>query len=245
MNNKILQQLQDLLKNGQNSFSIVEEQIDINVQFEYFKLSKDTRENSELTNEEILEKAPLLSDESTNEEIYKEVLVLLSGIESVEAFRLLEAHYKAEPVRLKEWVALALRESKHILESSFLDESQVLISTGLGGKGTCLRYFVVFIGKEIEKFDDTQLKVIRSELQYAFDKDELELEEVEFHNNLAMFSCLMPLSTIIKDFFNIVIGQCNEMGDFLSENFIVTNVKKLTVEEIEEFLEKSNEEEND
>ncbi len=38
---------------------------------------------------------------------------------------------------------LAFQENKMLLESSLLDENQILISTGLGGKGMKLRYFTV------------------------------------------------------------------------------------------------------
>jgi hypothetical protein len=37
------------------------------------------------------------------------------------------------------------------------------------------------------------------------------------------------------------IEECNEYGDFLNDDFIVTNVRVLSFEEIEDFLDKRNE----
>lgn len=238
MDNKILQQLQELLKSGQNSFSIIEEQIDIDVQFEYFKLSKDLRGNKDIDNEQILIEALKLNNQELPEEEFKEIIVQLAGIESVEAYRFLEKLYSKEDVRMKEWVALALRESKHILESSFLDEKQVLISTGLGGKGQNLRYFIVLIGKDPAGFNKTQKKIINNEIQFSISENKSELEEIFFEKNLALITCLIPLNVTIKDTFDLIISNCNELGDFLDKTFIVTNVKKLTINEINEFLER-------
>ena len=41
----------------------------------------------------------------------------------------------------------------------------------------------------------------------------------------------------IEEIFNSIIDECNTYGNFLSENIIITNVKKLSIEEIEDFLE--------
>jgi len=246
MDNKILQQLQELLKSGHNNFSIIEEQIDIDVQFEYFKLSKDLRGNADLDNEQILIEGLKLNNPDLPEDEFKETIVLLAGIESVEAYRFLEKMYSKEDVRMKDWVALALRESKHILESSFLDEKQVLISTGLGGKGLNLRYFIVLIGKRINEFNDTQKKIIKNEIQINLSNNNSELEEILYDKNLALITCLIPLEINIKDQFDLIISHSNEFGNFLEENFIVTNVKKLSIDEIEEFLEKmKNEDSNE
>jgi hypothetical protein len=47
---------------------------------------------------------------------------------------------------------------------------------------------------------------------------------------------LIPLQITIKDFFKEGIDECNQYGNFLKSNFLVTNVKQLTAEEIDEFL---------
>jgi hypothetical protein len=48
----------------------------------------------------------------------------------------------------------------------------------------------------------------------------------------------VPINASIRDIFKTAIAECNEYGDFIKPNFIVTNVKKLTIEEIRDFLRK-------
>ena len=48
----------------------------------------------------------------------------------------------------------------------------------------------------------------------------------------------MPLNFSLKKVFQEAITECNQYGDFLNDDFIVTNVKTLSFEEIQDFLER-------
>jgi len=59
---------------------------------------------------------------------------------------------------------------------------------------------------------------------------------------MASLLLLLPMNHSLKDVFQEAIIECNKYGDFLNEDFIVTNVKTLSFEEIKHFLEKNREE---
>lgn len=232
--------LQSFVQNDFENFNIVEEQIDLDLQVSYFKRSKRLRKLKK-TKEEVLALVPLLYEENTRIEEKRDVLIHLSSIDEVETYRAIEAYWKIAPNDMKPWASMAYRESKMQLESSLLDEKQVLISSGLGGKGQKLRYFLVFIHAQNNDFDDVQQKIIRNELQYALQDSESELENIIFENQLAKVFLLFPFTASIQRTIEKAVSEINQYGDFVSENFLVTNVKELESEEIFQIIQQYNE----
>jgi hypothetical protein len=229
--------IQEVLGNLHGTFNILEEQIDINIQLDYFESSKETKKTIDI--EETLKiKEDLFSNIlSLNEK--KTLMVRLACINKVEAFRILERYRQNPDPELKGWAALAMHESKMLLESSLLDENQVFISTGLGGKGTKLRYFIVFLAKKDVILSELQKKITSTEVDYLFKRYEAEIEEIKFFNDIASIKALIPIKVQLNEMFEEAIENCNQFGDFLQMNFIVTNVKELSFEEIKEVLETS------
>ncbi len=216
------------------NYSIVEEQIDFEVQIEYFEFSRKYR--SDFEKNEVLSRGENLFSKDTSILEKKILISQLSIIEDVTAFRIIERYCLAPDDELALWSKLALRECRAILEGSLLNTNQILISTGLGGKGNKLRYFVVFIAKNALDFTDSQQKIIRSELDYHFQKYDAELEELDFKHTYATSVSLIPLNISIQHIFQEVLEECNQLGDFLDNRFLVTNYKRMTFEEIEAFV---------
>ena len=125
-----------------------------------------------------------------------------------------------------------------LLESKLLEENQVFISTGLGGKGSKLRYFVVLIGRDDIELSDLQKKVIKNEFEDILSKHDSEIENIDFMGNFATMLVMVPLKVALKDVFRSAIQECNQYGDFMKYNFIITNVKELNLDEIKDFLRK-------
>ena len=134
-----------------------------------------------------------------------------------------------------------------VIQSSLMDEQQVYISTGLGGKGQNLRYFVVFIGNDnVDEYSGVQKKLIHDELEFSLKRHEGILEEITFDKELAEALLLLPVKSDIQDVFSSVINECNEYGNFVRQDIIITNVKRMTTEEIRDFIDrKGNNEESD
>lgn len=234
--NNIQKALEDLPGN----FNILEEKIDIALQMKYFEFSRKLRKRKDL--DEFFERRKELFLDETSRKTKKELLAALAAYDDVKAFRTIEKFAKKPDPDLKEWTILALQESKMLMQSSLLDEQQVFISTGLGGKGQKLRYCVVFINEVREELlSATQQKLVKNELIYALGKEDGDFEVISFFEGFSTSLVLLPLTADLKTLFHNIIAECNQYGDFLQEDMIVTNVKDLSRGEIIQLLNEKNE----
>jgi hypothetical protein len=64
---------------------------------------------------------------------------------------------------------------------------------------------------------------------------------VNFSGYLATLLLLLPMNHSLKSVFKEAIDECNRYGNFLNDDFIVTNVRVLSIGEIEDFLERRQE----
>ena len=230
----IYDKLKEIFGGIPGNLSVLEEEIDINLQVEYYEYAK-THRNS-ITADEVISRKEIIFEKNVSHEDKKSLFVQLASLDNVEAFRTIE-RYIQEPERdLREWAVLAYQESRMLLESKILNESQVFISTGLGGKGDKLRYFVVFFSNKGKSFNDFQRKVLENETDFYFKQYDAEIEELEFSEFFATLKVVIPLSVPLKMLFKDIILECNQYGDFLMSNFIITNVRCLSNQEIFDFL---------
>ncbi len=247
MDDNNLKRIQEAIDSLPDNFSILEEQIDVELQTEYFDTARSLR--VEEAPENLIETALImLNDDETEHELKKEILIRLAGLDKVEAFRIVEKFHKKADGELRSWAVLALQESRMLLQSSLLEEQQVFISTGLGGKHQKIRYFVSVMSHNIdEDFTVTQQKIVKSELDFFLKENEGELEEVQFETGFALSLFLFPLKQNLHQVLSSFIRECNQYGDFLKDDIIITNVKALSAKEIRTFLKNnkkvSNEEE--
>ena len=232
----IYDRIQDIFGHFPENFNILEEQIDIDLQMEYFEFSRNFKKN--LISDNILSVKDNLFDKEHPITNKKKLLVQLASIEEVRAFRAIEKYVKAPDPELREWAILAFQESRMLIQSKLLDENQVFISTGLGGRGSKLRYFIVLLNSFGKPFEELQKKLIRTEFEFFLKKNDAELEEVNFMEDYCSLMAIIPIRASVRDIFKSAIAECNEYGGFLKENFIVTNVKTLSFDEIKDFVDK-------
>jgi len=230
----IYDKIQELLGELKGNFKVLEEQVNIDTQLQYFEFSLDLKKTSN-SDDTFEKKDNLFSSELPLEE-KKMLLVHLASIDKVEAFRAIEKYQLSPDPELKDWAVLAFQESKMLMESSLLDQNQVFISTGLGGKGSKLRYFVVFIAKDKTVLEDYQKKIIQSEIEFASKKEGCILENINFNGLVTTCKVLIPIQVHFNLLFEEIIQASNQFGDFLDKNYIVTNVKELSMEEITDVL---------
>lgn len=232
--NNPFEQIQKFFEDFKGDINIIDEQIDINLQMEYFDVSKSIRSknlvlNWENCSHDLYDNLKTLNDK-------KEILVQLAAIEDVKAYRVIETFSENAPENLKHWSLLALQESRMLLQSKLLEQSQVLISTGLGGKGNKLRYFFALFSTDDMPFVEYQQKIMRNEFDAIFKKNNSEIEEFYFHNSIATVLGLVPLNVPVQELFAKVLQEVNQYGNFLRENCIITNVRKMSEEEIYAFI---------
>lgn len=217
------------------NLNIMEDTIDVDLQMEYFDFSKKV--SLEHDEQWVLSQIPVLNDPDAMLETKKIILARLASMHDVASYRAIESYLKSADPELRDWSVLALQESRMNLESHLLEENQIFISTGLGGKEDKLRYFVVLIARNREILTDMQIRIINSEFPEVLKKYDAEIEDFNSSGYLATFQLLLPLQHAVKQVFSEGIDEVNQFGDFLRDNCIVTNVKKLSFEEIEEFIE--------
>jgi hypothetical protein len=233
-NENIYDKIREILGTVPVNFNILEEKIDVDLQMEYFEFSKNVKK--ELNEEEILKNKEDIFNMALSEKLRMTRFSELASLDSVEAYRTIERYLKSPLTSLRQWAILALQESRMLLESRLLDENQVFISTGLGGKGSKLRYFVVLLLKSGNEFSELNKKIVRNELEFIINKYEGEIEQLSFHSKYATLMVIIPLHVPIQQVFKESVSECNLYGNFLKNNFIVTNVKELSKGEIDEFL---------
>jgi len=227
----IFESIRGALNNIPENYKILEETIDIEIQKEFFESSKNIKIDPEL--DVLPEMINKLNCSETSVDECKILLQKLASFDSVEAFRAIETYSKSPRHELKDWSILSLQQSKMLLQCSLLDEQQVFISTGLGGKNHKLRYYIIFpFNQNVRRISKIQKEALVSELNFFMAKYDAETESVEFSKRYAAAMTLIPLKAPIPDIIRDILNECNHLGDFLSPDVMITNMKKLTPNEI-------------
>lgn len=232
----LYEKIQEILGGSPGNMKVLEQQIDMDLQMEYYERSMIARE--ERDEQWALDNLQYLPEPGYSLEVKKEILARLASIEKVMCYRAIESLLKDAEEPLRSWALLALNESRMLLESKILDENQVFISTGLGGKDEKLRYFVVLMTRTRVDLTQSQQMVIKNEFEYILKKFDAVVEESNFSGYLATILLLLPMNHSLKSVFKEAINECNRYGNFLNDDFIVTNVRVLSFVEIEDFIER-------
>jgi len=227
-----LKELQHSLESLKGRLHVLETNVPVEKQMEYFRFSEAIRnvpfDEIALENQiNVLE-----SSESTFAEI-KYALAYLAISGDVKAFRSIETYHEAHP---DDWSSMAHVQARITLESEFSDEKQVFISTGLGGKGNRLRFFAFFKSKGGKNFSDYQKNLITKEVPYYIRSYKGIPEEIQIRDNYFTLLFLIHIQVDIKTMLEESINECNQYGNFIDNGFIITNVKVLTEEDIQNEL---------
>ncbi|MBN1989216.1 MAG: hypothetical protein JW783_07475 [Bacteroidales bacterium] len=233
-NDNIFERIQEILGKTGGGYSILEQQVDVNLQMEYFNFSRERREKPFLGDMLILIND--LYNDKSSVEAKRGFLVDLASVDKPEAYRAIEKFVTDGLPELKDWAILALQESRMLLESRLLDEEQIFISTGLGGQKDKLRYFVAYVSISEEGFTAGQRNALESEVKFCLARHESLLETFVVEGKFAMLLALVPLHVPVQDPFKMILNECNALGEFIREGFIITNVKILSPEEIQAYL---------
>lgn len=231
----LYEKIREMLGGNPGSYSILEHQIDMDLQMEYYDCSRKLK--TEVDEQWAMDQMQYLYEPGYSIEVKKNILARLATIERVECYRAIESYLEQADESLRDWTLMSLNESRMQMESRLLDENQVFISTGLGGRDKKLRYFVVLISRDRRELTHTQKKVIQNEFEIILKKYDAEIEEIRFCEYLSTIQLLMPIHHSLKLMFQEAIDECNHYGDFLTDHFIATNVRILSFEEIKDSIE--------
>lgn len=235
--NNIYDKLKELLDKAGGKYTILEDQVDVDLQMKFFEFSNNLRKKKRNI-EEILSDTDLLYDTNTDKEVKKKILAELSESDSVEGFRELEKFLKVVDKDLRSWAVLSFQHSRIGLESKLLDENKIFISTGLGGKEDKLRYFIAFKNNSKIEFTEIQKKIVDNEFSFVFKKNNCIIEEIDYLDQYLTILVIMPVDCIINDVIVSAINEVNLYGDFLHIDYLITNVKILEKSDIEFYFNK-------
>ncbi len=235
---KKIEDISQLLAMAGTNLNILEEEVDIAVQKQYFAMQEtlsESQEDYQNACKQYVENINDLFDDAIDEEIKKRMLVTLATVDDISIYRAIE-NFSKQDTPLKKWAVIALQQSRMLIQSTLLDDPGVFISTGLGGQGSLLRYFCVFVNRNTGELEDFQRSIIKNETEAAILPLKGIIEQIDFSDAYTTMIILLPIDTDLQPLFTTIIDECNQYGNFLHENMIITNVKKLDDSEIRSIL---------
>jgi hypothetical protein len=229
-------QFREFLQQMDGDFHILEQRVPVDIQADYFKISNKLRKDPPQTQIDYEQFAEDLNSEASTKEHKQMILSMLAISKQAKAYRILEQYVSKRDAELADWAYLALMESRITLETELSDEKQIYISTGLGGEGRKLRFFILLLSSTGNPFLDYQRQVIEREFDYALSKADSRIERLTIREKHVEMLLLIPIQVDIKTLLEGIISECNQYGSFLSESVTVTNVKELSNEEISQIV---------
>jgi hypothetical protein len=238
-NNSVMQQenifreVQQLLERTGGDLHVVEQRVPVQVQTAYFEYSEEMRGSLlEITDDNLEELLAELNAPEVPNERKKYLLSSLAVSRKARAYTVLKAYAANADAELDDWANLALMESRITLETELSDERQIYISTGMGGEGDCLRFYVLLPSAGGVPFADYQRQVLEREVDYFMSRAGCRIERVDMESNYMGVVMLIPIRQNMGRLLNSIIDECNQYGGFVGKNVYVTNVQEPKEEEI-------------
>jgi hypothetical protein len=239
MKNKddVFERFRDSFNKLDGHFHVLEQRVPIEFQMEYFKCSEQMRKNNtKMTDDEYYVYEENLSNNTLSLEHKKYILSALAISNDVRAYRLLEEYVQHPDPEVKDWAYMALMESRISLESELLEEKQIYISTGLGGRGEKLRFYILLLASGDEPFQAYQRQTLEREFAYYLPTEACEIERLTIYDLYVELLLLIPVKKDIKAILDRVVTECNQYGNFVSDMITITNTKELSANEIAEII---------
>lgn len=197
----VFKKFRDSFSKMDGHFHILEQRVPVELQMEYFKYSEQVRKERakpDLNDMDYTAFRESLSNPESTTDYKKYILSMLATSREVKAYRMLEDYVQHPDEDVSNWAYMALMESRISLESELSDEKQIYISTGLGGKGEKLRFYVLMLSRDRKPFLEYQRKVIEREFAYFLPKADCEIERLTIGEQYVELVFLYRYSADIK-----------------------------------------------
>ncbi len=235
MNNESDSQIRDILENIPERLAVAADGVDSSVQQEYLEYTENL-DFGRYSEEDISARSHGLFNPSAPLDHKKETLAVLAHRGTLEAYKTIEKFLETSEQALKDWGILALQECRMFLESSLSDRNVGILMTGLGGENNRLRYYLAVRSRSDAALTDAQKETVERSFSYICSKFDSILEETQPHQYYVTMKVLIPMDVAVADIIEGGIDECNIFGDFLDENYYVTNVKIPTEAEIQHHI---------
>jgi len=224
-----LRDLHDSYDKAKGNLHVLETNVPIEKQMEYFRYSEKIKEVDTSSDEPVDELIEILnSNESTVSKI-KFALVCLASSGNVKAYRAIEAY---NGIHSDDWSSMALLQAKITLQTQFSDEKQIFISSGLGGKEDLIRFYAFLKSTDRKYFSEYQRNLIEKEIPYYIERYKGISEEIDIKENYFTILFLVQFRVDVKKMMEDAVSECNQYGNFIDKRFIITNMKIFSDEEI-------------
>jgi len=90
--------------------------------------------------------------------------------------------------------------------------------------------------KEGYEMSDYREKIIINEFETELKAKKSILEKIEFTGKYSIIEALVPFDVNLRELFRRAIRECNRYGNFIDTDFVVTNIKRLEIDEIEKIF---------
>jgi len=233
-------QIRDIFDNIPERLILAENGVDPSVQQEYLEYTKDL-DFDQYSEEYISTRSCNLFSTNTTLDYKKETLVILAHLGTLEAYRTIEMFLKTAEKPLGAWGVLALHECRMFLENSLSDRNSGILMTGLGGENNRLRYFFIIRSRSDVTLTGIQKETIERVFSHVCGKFNSILEDIQTCQYYVKMKVLIPMDVAIAEIIEGGIAESARFGDFLDENYYVTNVKIPSEAEILRYLRESEE----
>ncbi len=227
---------QKVVKENGGEIQVMEREVGLDTQMAYMRISKEVK--GDLSPDRVMSGKYELWDENSTHLNKRKRLAALASIGSPDAIRTIQSYQNMPDRGLEDWTYLALQECKLVFQASMLEHPPMFISTGLGGSGQRLRFFGAFFSKDGRAIPKNRQRVVSGEVEYMFEKFDGKMEFIAFSGQFVTFWGLVPIEVSLNEKVKEAIGESNFLGAGLRDDFVLTNVKKLTFYELGEILKK-------
>lgn len=211
------------------NYTFMEKTIELRVQKEYFGMKERLSAESSLLEDLIFR----FENEARTIYEKKRILCKIVNVDSIQSFRFLEKYVNSPDQGLEDWSVMAFTEAKMKMLGNLTEQNQVLVSSGLGGNGSLLRFFCVFFPFKRNYFFENDIKNIKNEIDFFVSKFGLKVEWIEnFHLEFFKFMILFPINYEMDSFIWKILDSCSEIGLLIEPWYILTNIKEMTDIEI-------------
>ena len=82
----------------------------------------------------------------------------------------------------------------------------------------------------------SEKKIITDEIRFAIKRAKGEIEQIRFDKELCTILTVIPLQIPVQGLFDELIQECNQYGEFLNRDYIITNVKIIPTSQIRKMI---------
>ncbi len=233
MNSDFLKEIFSKVKN----VNVLEEVENPKNVYEYLNLAVELRKD--IDKEKILAEKDHIFDTDCDTDDLKKLLIQLASVDDLEAYKTLEKFSTTQRAsEVKDFITIALQESRALLQSTLLGEPTILITSGLGGKQDKLRYFIVIMAKDLKPFTSIQKQIIEKEISFFAENNNCAIEQVHTSDLFSSVILLIPYQMSPSEIIKSLIDSINEMGDFINPNFILRNDKIIPTDKLANIIDR-------